>query len=83
MQDWNYKHEFWLILPPLRRLIRVRRRMLPAFLVAHVRMAEPVRLLEPDRIAAADRTAADHGGVNADVDLVVLGRRTQDARILG
>ena len=42
-----------------------------------------VRLLEPDRITAADRTAAQDGGINADVDPVVLGRRTQDAWIPG
>ena len=56
--------------------------MLPAFTVAHVRMEERVRLLKPNRIAPADCTAADHGSVDADVDLVVLGRCTQDARIL-
>ena len=66
---------------PLRRVVR--RRMLRVFPVTHVRMAERVRLLKPDRIAPADRTAADHGGVDADVDLVVLGRCTQDARIFG
>ena len=40
-------------------------------------------LLEPDRITAANRAALHDGSVNTDVDLVVLGRRAQDSRILG
>ena len=57
--------------------------MLRVLPVTHDRMAERARLLKPDRIAPADRTATDHGGVDADVNLVVLGRCAQDARILG
>src|SRR5439155_17597479 len=40
-------------------------------------------LLEPDLITAMDRAAALYGGIDADVGLVVLSRRAQDARILG
>ena len=43
----------------------------------------PRASLEPDRITAADRTAPQDSGIDADVDLVVLGRRTQDAWIPG
>src|SRR6266849_2338472 len=39
-------------------------------------------LPEPDRIAATDRAAPRYVGVHTDVDLVVLGRRAQDSRIL-
>jgi hypothetical protein len=38
-------------------------------------------LLEPDRITAADRAAPHHSRVNTDVDLIMLGRGAQDARI--
>ena len=41
------------------------------------------RLLEPDRITAADCATPQHRGIDTDVHPVVLGRRTQDARILG
>ena len=38
-------------------------------------------LLEPDCIATVDRTSSQHGGIDTNVDLVVLGRRAQDTRI--
>ncbi len=38
-------------------------------------------LLEPDRITATDHAAPHRVGIDTDVDLVVLGRRTQDTRI--
>jgi hypothetical protein len=45
------------------------------------RQVDLVRLLKPDGITAMDRTAMHHGGINANVGLVVLGCRAQDARI--
>ena len=42
-----------------------------------------VGLFEPDAIAAADRAAAQHGGINTHVRLVMLGDGTQDAWIPG
>lgn len=46
--------------------LRVRRRMVTL---------ELVMLLKPDRITAVDCTAAHDGGINTDIDLVVLRRR--------
>ena len=40
-------------------------------------------LLELDRITTADRATPQHGGIDPDVDLIVLGRRAQDTRIPG
>src|SRR6266446_10902377 len=40
-------------------------------------------LLDLDQITAPDRSTPQHRGINADVDLVMLGRRAQDARIFG
>jgi hypothetical protein len=45
------------------------------------REAAPPALLQPDGIIAADVATSYHGGIHADIDLVVLGRGTQDARI--
>ncbi len=45
--------------------LRVRRRMVTL---------ELVRLLKPDRITAVDCTAGHDGGINTDIDLVVLRR---------
>jgi hypothetical protein len=42
-----------------------------------------VVLLEPHRITTADRTSLKHRSVHPPVDLVVLSRGTQDARIPG
>ena len=40
-------------------------------------------LLKPDWITAANRATPHDGSVNTDVDLIVLGRRAQNSRILG
>ena len=39
-------------------------------------------LLNPDRITTADWAAPLNGSIHTDVDLVMLGRRAQDSRIL-
>ena len=54
--------------------------MSPNYCVNHVPgcsivTLELVRLLKPDRITAVDCTAAHDGGINTDIDLVVLRRR--------
>lgn len=67
---------------PLKAVKKRSRHALAPMLRRRIGNVDLVRLLEPERITAADRTAAHDGGVNADVDLVVLGRRTQDAWIL-
>ncbi len=36
---------------------------------------ELLTLLKPDRITAVDCATAHDGGINTDIDLVVLGRR--------
>ncbi len=51
---------------PVSCILRVWRRMVTL---------ELVRLLKPDRITAVDCTAAHDGGINTDIDLVVLRRR--------
>ena len=56
-----------------------RRHLLRAIPVTQIRMAKLFRLLHPHRITPVDRTAADHGGIDADFDFIMLGRRTQDA----
>jgi hypothetical protein len=40
-------------------------------------------LLQPDGVTTADVATPQYRGVYADIDLVVLGCRAQDARILG
>src|SRR4051812_17102167 len=40
-------------------------------------------LLQADDITAADVTTSLHGGVYPDIDVVVLGCRAEDPRILG
>src|SRR5262249_32096855 len=39
-------------------------------------------LVKPDRITAANRATPHYGSINTDVNLIVLGRRPQDSRIL-
>jgi hypothetical protein len=38
-------------------------------------------LHDSDRIATADSAAAHYGGIDTDIDLVMLGRRAEDSRI--
>src|SRR6266571_8438918 len=39
-------------------------------------------LLQPDRITAADRAASYHGRIDANIDLIVLGRGSQNPWVL-
>src|SRR5205809_582768 len=45
------------------------------------RNGTPVRLFDPHRVTAADRPPAQHGRIDADVDLVVLSCRPENARV--
>jgi hypothetical protein len=49
----------------------------PLQLVVGSRLA----LLDPDRITTADRAALHHCTIDTDIDLIVLSRCAQDARI--
>lgn len=74
----RFKSRRWRVAPILTNHIRV---VDPVQRLARLRFL--VSLLNPDRVTAADRTATQYGGINTDVDLVVLGCCTQDAWIPG